>query len=154
MIRILLCLFLSALALGCSAERRDVIRYFEAIIPHEHKLREAQSRMTQISALPFEQRAQAYRALSDESRVLSEEIGKIRPPEAAAKFHQQFLAACQDFATFNQVIGDVVDLKLTPAQRDEASKKMQAMQSAWPGKMDALRAEEQRLGKAFGIDFQ
>ncbi|GMU51712.1 MAG: hypothetical protein AMXMBFR33_08580 [Candidatus Xenobia bacterium] len=154
MIRILLCLLLGVLTLGCSAERRDVIRYFEAIIPHEHKLREAQSRMTQISALPFEQRAQAYRSLADESRKMSEEIGKIRPPEAVAGFHQQFLAAWQDFVTFNQVIGDVVDLKLTPAQRDEASKKMQTLQAAWPAKMDALRVEEQRLGKAFGIDFQ
>ncbi|MCE7871722.1 hypothetical protein DYH09_15265 [bacterium CPR1] len=154
MIKILLCLLLGVLTPGCSAERRDVIRYFEAIIPHEHRLREAQSRMTQVSALPFEQRAQAYRSLADESRKMSEEIGKIRPPEAVAGFHQQFLAVWQDFVTFNQVVGDVVDLKLPPARRDEAAKTMQAMQAAWPGRMEALRVEEQRLGKAFGIDFQ
>lgn len=154
MLRRNLLLALTLLAVGCSAERRDVLRYFETMQPYFTQFTEVQTRLKQISALPYDDRAAAYRSLADQAQATTDKIEKIQAPAPVASFHQQYANLWRDFATFGHALADVVDKSLPQDKRDKANQEMLALQAAWPAKLKAVLETQQKLGKDYGIDFQ
>lgn len=154
MLKNALLLLVTLLLVGCSAERRDVVRYFETMQPYFTQFTDVQNRLKLISAVPFPERAAAYRALAQEASGIADKVAAVKAPSAAAAYHQQYTNLWRDFVTFVNVLGDVVDQSNPKAKRDEAGKQMEQMQAAWPGKLNAAVETQKQLGKAYGIDFQ
>jgi hypothetical protein len=154
MLKNALLILLALGVVGCSAERRDVIRYFESMQPYFKQLDEIQARLKLISALPFPERSDAYRALSREASGVADKIAAMAAPPAVTAFHQQYTNLWRDFATFGDTLANVTDQKSPKEKRDEAGRQMDALQAAWPGKLKATVEAQDKLGKAYGIDFQ
>ena len=154
MLRNALLLLVAILAVGCSAERRDVVRYFETMQPYFAQFTDVQSRLKLIAAVPFPERAAAYRALAKEASGIADKVAAVKPPQAVAAYHQQYTNLWRDFVTFVNVLGDVVDQSNPKAKRDEAGKQMEELQAAWPSKLNSVMETQRQLGKAYGIDFQ
>lgn len=154
MLKNLLLLMVALLAVGCSAERRDVVRYFESMQPHFTELTEQQARLKQISALPHGERAAAYRALATECKATAARVAEVKAPPATQAFHAQYTALWNDFVSFGELLGDVVDARLSPARREEANKQMEALQAAYPAKLKSVLDAQKQLGQQYGIDFQ
>lgn len=154
MLKNALLVLLAFAVVGCSAERRDVIRYFESMQPYFKQLDEFQARLKTISALPFPERSAVYRTLSQEASGVADKIAAVPAPPAVTSFHQQYTNLWRDFATFVQVLANVTDPKSPQEKRDQAAREMEALQAAWPDKLKSTLETQNQLGKAYGIDFQ